>query len=197
MNRVAVARSRNTPTPKQQHPQLTQKVDSAMRHTLILAAVLAACSTEKQADNPSVQLGAAGFMLHLPPAMQQALQAQAPGFRTVSTVSFRSDVSQAAAEAGGGLQPLFAVIKDLDGDGTTDAVVEGSTGDDAPLQVVAILNRKTPVAMEVTRFATYDADAVGIYLMKPAAGSSAAFTVVNYPDATTTWSWHDGKFVAE
>jgi hypothetical protein len=164
---------------------------------VIVAISLSACGAEKQADNPRVELSPGGFLLHLPPAMQQALQSAAPGFRSVPTVSFRSDVSQAAAEAGGGLQPLFAVVRDLDGDGTTDAVVEGSASADSSLVVMAILNRATPVAMEVTRFPTYDADAVGIYLIKPAAGSTDAFTVVNYPDASTTWTYRDGKFVAQ
>jgi hypothetical protein len=144
-----------------------------------------------------VALGAAGFTLHLPPAMQQALETQAPGFRPVSTMSFRSDVAQAAAEGGGGLQPLFALLGDFDGDKSQDAVVEGSTPDDSSLVVIAILNRPTPVALEVTRFPTYDADAVGIYLSRPPAGASSAFAVVNYPDATTTWVFRDGKFVAQ
>ena len=161
----------------------------AARASLLLTLV--ACGAAKPADNPRVELSPGGFLLHLPPAMQQALQSAAPGFRAVPTVSFRSDVSQAAAEAGGGMQPLFAVIKDLDGDGTTDAVVEGSTPSDSSLVVIAIFNRKTPVAMEVTRFATYDADAVGIYLLKADGG---AFSVVNYPDASETWLWSDGHF---
>ena len=163
----------------------------------IVALVLAAAACAKEIDNPSVALGAAGFTLHLPPAMQQALDAKAPGFRTVSTASFRSDVGQASAENGGGIQALFAVVGDFDGDGTQDAVVEGSTTGDSSLVVIAVLNGKKPTAMEVTRFATYDADAVGVYLSKPPAGKAGAFTVVNYPDATTTYAWHDGKLVPQ
>src|SRR5436190_15851311 len=160
----------------------------------VLLLALAACG-EKRPDDPSVALGAAGFALHLPLAMQQALDAQAPGLRLVSTASFRSDVGQASAEAGGGLQPLFALVGDFDGDGTQDAVVEGAMPGDSSLVVIAILNSKKPTAMEVTRFPTYDADAVGIYLSKPAAGKPGAFSVVNYPDATTTYAFRQGKFV--
>lgn len=158
---------------------------------------LSACAGEKAPENPSVELSPAGFMLHLPPAMQQALDAQAPGFRAVPTATFRSDVGQAAAEAGGGMQALSALVGDFDGDKTVDVVVEGSTPTDSSLVVIAILNRKTPVAMEVTRFATYDADAVGIYLVKPAGANPGEFSVVNYPDATTTYAFRDGKFVAQ
>ena len=165
------------------------------RAVMLLSAVVACGGAT--VDNPSVQLGAGGFTLHLPPPMQQALDAQAPGFRTVSTASFRSDVSQAAAESGGGLQALFALVNDFDGDGTQDAVVEGSTTGDSSLVVIAILNGSKPRALEVTRFQTYDADAVGIYLSKPAAGKSGAFAVVNYPDATTTYAFRDGKFVPQ
>ena len=161
-----------------------------------LAILLSACAPAKQ-DNPSVQVSAVGFTLHLPPAMQQALDAQAPGFRAVPSATFRSDVSQAAAEAGGGIQALSALVGDFDGDGTTDAVVEGTATGDSSLVVIAILNRARPVAMEVTRFATYDADAVGIYLSKPPAGSPGAFSVVNYPDATTTYAFRDGRFEAQ
>ena len=137
-------------------------------------------------------------MLHLPPAMQESLSGLAPGFQPVRVASFRSDVSQAAAE-GGGLPSLFAVVGDFDGDGSLDAVVEGATPNDSALVVIAILNKKgaKPAAMEVTRFPTYDADAVGIYLRKPAAGSSGAFVVVNYPDASTTYAFRGGKFVAQ
>src|ERR1041384_7684168 len=94
-------------------------------HAVVLFCAVTACGTSTP-DNPSVQMGAGGFTLHLPPTMQQALDAQAPGFRTVSVASFRSDVSQAAAESGGGLQALFAVVNDFDGDGTRDAVAAGN-----------------------------------------------------------------------
>ena len=134
-------------------------------------------------------------MLHLPVAMQQALEAQAPGFHTVRSASFRSDVGQDAAERGG-VQSLFAVLGDFDGDGTQDAVVEGSVPGDSSLVVIAVLNKKSPRAMEVTRFPTYDADAVGIYLSKPAAGKAGAFEVINYPDASTLYVYRDGAFVA-
>src|SRR4051812_13699923 len=162
----------------------------------VLLVALAACG-DKKPDDPSVALGAAGFSLHLPPPMQQALDAQAPGLRAVSTASFRSDVGQASAEGGGGIQPLFAVVGDFDADGTQDAAVEGSMPGDSSLVVIAILNGKKPMAMEVTRFLTYDADAVGVYLSKPPAGKPGAFTVVNYPDATTTYAFRQGKFVPQ
>jgi len=58
--------------------------------------------------------------------MQHALDSLAPGFRPVMVDKFRSDIAQYAAEAGGGMQALFATIADFDGDGTLDAVVEGT-----------------------------------------------------------------------
>src|SRR6185436_6300288 len=76
-------------------------------------------------DQPSVAMGAGGPALHLPLAMQQALDAKAPGFQMVRWAAFRADVAQAAAETGG-LQPLNTVVGDFNGDGTQDAVVEGS-----------------------------------------------------------------------
>lgn len=125
-----------------------------------LGLALAACSTT-EADNPRVEITAGGFMLHLPPAMQQSLAAAAPGFRSVRSVAFRADVGQAAAE-GGSIQALFAVVGDFDGDGTMDAALEGSTPGDTALVVFAILNKGSkPTAVEVARFPTYDADAVG------------------------------------
>ena len=163
-----------------------------IRHSWSLAVALVACAGAKP-DNPRVEIGAAGFTLHLPTAMQQALDAQAPGLRTVPSASFRSDVAQAAAEDGM-VQPLFAVVGDFDGDGTQDAVVEGSVPGDASLIVIAVLNKPKPVAIEVTRFATYDADAVGVYLSKPTKGKSGAFEVVNYPDASTVYVFRNGKF---
>ena len=164
---------------------------------LSLALALVACDTAQSADVPALTLGAGGFALHLPPAMQASLNALAPGFRAVSIATFRSDVSQAAAE-GGGVPSLFAVVGDFDGDGTLDAVVEGAVPKDTGLVVIAILNNGAkPVAMQVTRFPTYDADAVGIYLTKPATGASGAFVVVNYPDASTTYVFRGGKVVAQ
>jgi len=160
-----------------------------------LVTTLAACGTS-EAENPRLEIGAGGFTLHLPPAMQESLNALAPGFQQVRSASFRSDVAQAAAEAGGGIQSLFAVVGDFDGDGSIDAAIEGSAQGDTALVVIAILNKGAkPVAMEVTRFPTYDADAVGIYLAKPR--GPGAFQVVNYPDATTTYVYRDGKFAAQ
>ena len=156
--------------------------------------VLAACGGT-EADNPRLEIGAGGFTLHLPDAMQQSLVALAPGFQQIRSAAFRSDVAQAAAE-GGGIQALFAVIGDFDGDGSIDAAVEGSAAGDTALVVIAILNNGgKPVATQVTRFPTYDADAVGIYLSKPK--SAGAFTVVNYPDASTTYRFSGGKFSAQ
>ena len=162
----------------------------------MVAAAIAACDSA-QSDIPRLTLGAGGFALYLPQAMQQALTTLAPGFRAVSTASFRSDVAQAAAE-GGSIGGLFAVVGDFDGDGSVDAASEGSTPSDTGLVVIAILNKGSKsTAMQVVRFATYDADAVGIYLSKPAAGAAGAFTVVNYPDASTTYAFRGGKFVAQ
>ena len=166
------------------------------RRVRVVAALLVVACAKSPPDTPRVEMGAGGFMLHLPPAMQQALEAKAPGFHAVRYASFRSDVGQAAAERGG-LQPLFAVLGDFDGDGTQDAVVEGSAPGDSSLVVIAVLNKKTPQAIEVTRFATYDADAVGIYLSKPATGTAGAFEIVNYPDASKVYVFRDGAFSAE
>lgn len=135
-----------------------------------------------------------GFSLHLPVPMQKALDSLAPGFHTVRTASYRVDVSQAAAEDGGGAQALFATIGDFDGDGTKDAVVEGTERGDDALHVIAILNGATPTAVEVTQFQEYDADAVGIYLSRPAPGTTGAFEVVNYPDASTLYRYENGAF---
>ena len=161
---------------------------------ICLSVLLVACG-DSPPENPSLALGAGGFSLNLPPAMQEALTAAAPGFKPVSVASFRSDVSQSAAE-GGGIPSLFAVIGDFDGDGTLDAVVEGAVSGDQSLPVFAVLNKKDkPVAMEVTTFPSYDADAVGIYLSK--ATGTGAFMVVNYPDASTTYAFSGGKFVKQ
>lgn len=141
-------------------------------------------------------MGAGGPTLRLPPTMQQALDAQAPGFRMVRWAAFRSDVAQAAIE-GGGLQPLYAAVGDFDGDGTQDAVVEGSMPGDTSLVVIAVLNKTKAEAIEVTRFSAYDADAVGIYLSKPTVGKPGAFEIVSYPDASTAYVFRNGKFVQQ
>ncbi len=161
------------------------------------AVALAACST-KQVDSPRVELSDVGYALHLPPGMQQALDSLAPGFRAVRASSFRSDVSQAAAAQGGaGLPAAFAAVGDFNHDGLIDAVVEGAAPSDTGLRVITILNGVTPTAEEVTRFPTYDADAVGIYLSNPPKGTKGAFEVVAYPDSTLLFKYDDGAFRSE
>ena len=155
--------------------------------------LLGACA--KKADDPRVELTDVGFTLHLPPAMQQALDTFAPGFRTVRTTSFRSDVAQAAAAtATNGMAAAFASVGDFDHDGTVDAVVEGTTPDDTALRVIAIMNGSKPAAMEITRFPVYDADAVGVYLTNAPAGVAGAFEVVDYPDSTLVYEYRNGAF---
>jgi hypothetical protein len=162
-------------------------------HSLALVLLLAACT--KAVDNPRVELTDIGFALHLPAAMQQALGAFAPGFRPVRATSFRSDVSQAAAtDAAGGIGAAFAAVGDFDHDGTIDAVVEGTVPGDSSLRVIAILNGAKPAAIDVTRFATYDADAVGVYLSSVRAGVVGAFEVVDYPDSSVLYTYADGSF---
>ena len=164
---------------------------------LALVVLLGACSTG-QADSPRVELSDVGFTLHLPPSMQQALDSLAPGFRAVRASSFRSDVSQAAAANGGTALPAaFAAVGDFDHDGSDDAVVEGTTPSDSALQVIAIMNRATPVAMEIMRFPVYDADAVGIYLTNPPAGATGAFEVVAYPDSTLLYRYTGDGFLGQ
>jgi len=158
---------------------------------LVLSIVLGACA--KTADAPQIQLSDVGFTLHLPGAMQHALDSLAPGFRTVQAASYRSDVSQAAAAAGG-LPALFAVVGDFDRDGTQDAVAEGTTPGDSALRVIAIMNGVKPRAIEVARVATYDADAVGTYLSGPTDGRTGAFEVVSYPDSSMLFRYADGAF---
>jgi hypothetical protein len=153
---------------------------------------LSACS--KKPDDPRVELTDVGYTLHLPPPMQAALDGVAPGFHAVMPSSFRSDVAQASAMASGQLQSLFATVGDFDNDGTVDAVVEGTAPGDTALRVIAILNGPHPRAMDVARFESYDADAVGVYLSKPAAGQSGAFEVVNYPDETMLYRYAGGTF---
>jgi hypothetical protein len=159
---------------------------------LILLFALGACA--KTADAPTIQLTDVGFVLHLPPAMQKALDDAAPGFQSVRTTSFRSDVSQAAVAGGGGLPALSATIGDFDHDGSIDAAVEGTTPSDSALHVFAILNGAHPKAMEVATFTSYDADAVGIYLTGAPAGQKAAFEVVSYPDSSTIFQYSGGSF---
>ncbi len=161
--------------------------------SLALAIVLAGCG-EKKSDDPTLAFSGIGFTLQLPAGMQHALDSIAPGFQPVRSASFRTDVPQAAAEGGGGVQALFARVADFDGDGTQDAVVEGATPGDSALHVIAIMNGAKPRAMEVATFPEYDADAVGVYLSKPTGGQTGAFEVVNYPDASTLYRYANGGF---
>lgn len=159
-----------------------------------LSIFLGGCA-DKQVDGPRIELTDVGFTLHLPPAMQQALDSAAPGFRAVRASSFRSDVSQAAAATGsGGMPAAFAAVGDFDQDGTIDAVVEGTVAADSALHVMAIVNGPTPIAVEITRFAVYDADAVGVYVTTPPAGVAGAFEVVAYPDSSVLYQYRDGGF---
>lgn len=158
-----------------------------------LLVLLAACS--RKPDDPRVEFINIGFKVSLPPGMQQALDSLAPGFKYIAINSFRSDISQYAAEAGGGMQPLFATITDLDGDGALDAVVEGTSAGDVALRVIAIMNGPKPTAMEIQRFPVYDADAVGIYLSRPKGSRLGAFEVVNYPDSSTAFQYKAGRFI--
>ena len=170
---------------------------TAYRFSLLLVGALTACSTTTETDNPRIELSDVGFALHLPAAMQSAMDSLAPGFRSVRASSFRSDVSQAAAEGGGGTPAALAAVGDFDHNGSIDAVVEGTAPGDTALRVIAILNGKKPTAMNVTRFPMYDADAVGIYLTNPPAGMAAAFEVVAYPDSTMLFKYEDGAFQGE
>jgi len=177
----------------EEHPRLMRR----FRHALLFVITLTACSA-KQVDNPRVELSDVGFVLHLPPSMQQALDSLAPGFRAVRPSSFRSDVSQAAAsESATGLPAAFAAVGDFNHDGLTDAVVEGTAPSDTGLRVIAILNGAKATATEVTRFRVYDADAVGIYVTAPPAGTTGAFEVVAYPDSTLLFTYSDGAFKSE
>ncbi|HVA58109.1 MAG: hypothetical protein WBQ26_14425 [Gemmatimonadaceae bacterium] len=165
---------------------------SALRLSALVLA-LAACSSKP--PDPQLQFATVGFVLQLPAGMQQALDAVAPGFKSVRTDSFRSDVSQAAALSGGGLQAMFATIGDFDGDGTQDVAVEGAVPGDSALHVIAIMNGKKPWAVEVARYPVYDADAVGVYVSKPTAGHPGSFEVVNYPDSSMVYAYKSGGFV--
>ncbi len=164
------------------------------RGSLLALLIVAAACAAKKADAPTIQLTDVGFVLHLPPAMQQALDAAAPGFQSVRTASFRSDVSQAALAGGGGLPALSAAVGDFNHDGNVDAVVEGTMPGDAALHVIVILNGAKPTAMDVAQFASFDADAVGIYLTGPTSGRTGAFEVVAYPDSSILYQYADGAF---
>ena len=63
--------------------------------------------------------------------------------------------------------------------------------------MIAILNGKKATAKGVTRFALYDADAVGIYVTTPPAGTAGAFEVVACPDSTLLFTFADGAFKGE
>jgi len=157
--------------------------------SLALASItLSACARKSEA--PQIQLTDIGFTLQLSAGMQKALDSIAPGFRSVQTSSYRSDVPQAAAAGGGGVPALFAATGDFDHDGS----VEGTASGDSSLRVIAVMNGKTPKAIDVARFATYDADAVGIYLTRPPAGQEGAFEVVSYPDSTMLYRYDSGNF---
>lgn len=158
-----------------------------------LGTLVGGCA--KKVDDPRIELTDVGFSLHLPPPMQQALDALVPGFRAVRATSFRSDVSQAAAATGAaGLPAAFAAIADFNHDARPDVVVEGTAPGDSALRVIAIMNGAKPVAIEVTRFPVFDADAVGIYLSVPPAGVAGAFELVDYPDSTVVYQYADGDF---
>ena len=159
----------------------------------VFAAILLGACAKEPPDVPRVALTDVGIALHLPAPMQHALDSLAPGFRIVNASSFRSDIAQAAsAGSPGALPAAFAAIGDFDHDGTLDAVVEGASQGSTALRVIAILNGAHPSAVEVTRFAEYDADAVGIYLTALPAGTSGAFDVVAYPDSTIRYQWANG-----
>ncbi|MFI5227572.1 MAG: hypothetical protein ACHQWU_00800 [Gemmatimonadales bacterium] len=158
-----------------------------------IASIATSTACDKHAENPQLQLTDIGFALTLPPAMQHALDSLAPGFRAISSTSYRSDIAQAAA-AGGGIPALFATVGDFDHNGTVDVVEEGTLPADSALHVIAILNGAKPTAVEVARIESYDADALGLYLSLPAAGQSGAFELVSYPDSSTLFEYADGAF---
>lgn len=160
--------------------------------SLALPILLAACASH--ADRPRVELSDVGFVLHLPAPMQHALDSLAPGFRSIRTGKFRADVAQAAAAEAGSMQPLFATIGDLDGDGSPDAVEEGTLPGDSTLHVIAIFDGAHPHAVEVADVASYDADVVGFYLAPPPAGTKDAFRLVEYPDSSMLYTYRNGDF---
>jgi hypothetical protein len=166
---------------------------------LVLAAVVAfnAAACSKKAAEPTLEFATIGFMLHLPAAMQSALDAAAPGFKIIRPNAFRADVAQAAAASGGGLQAEFATLGDFDGDGSTDAIVEGSEPGDSALHVIAVMNGAKPHAFEVMNFPLYDADAVGVYLVQPTGSAKGTFEVVSYPDSSMIYTFKAGRFVGK
>jgi hypothetical protein len=164
---------------------------------IVTLLTLGACA--HKVDKPQIQLTDIGFVLHLPPPMQQALDSLAPGFHSIASTSYRSDVAQAAAAgaaSSGGMPALFATVGDFNGDGLIDAVEEGTVAGDSTLRVVAILNGAKPHAVDVARIASFDADAVGFYLTPPPTGQTGAFELVAYPDSSTVYSYDDGAFTA-
>jgi hypothetical protein len=161
--------------------------------SLLLVAALAACTVKP--PDPTVQFSTIGFSLQLPDGMQHALDAAEPGFRAITPDKFRSDVAQQSALGTGRLEPLFATIGDFDGDGTKDAIVEGTVPGDSALHIVAIMNGKKPHAFEVTTIPVYDADAVGAYLSAAPGDRKGAFELVNYPDASMLYTYRSGSFV--
>ena len=172
---------------------MTLRTDSLALAALVL---LGACL--KAADDPRVELTDAGFALHLPPAMQLALDSIAPGFRAIRSSSFRSDVAQAAAATStNGMAAAFASTGDYDHDGTIDAVIEGTARGDSALRVIAIMNGAKPTAIDITTFPVYDADAVGVYLTNAPAAKAGAFEVVAYPDSTILYEYRDGGFTGK
>jgi hypothetical protein len=169
-----------------------------VRCTTLLAVAwfsIAMTACKAKPEDPHLTFINVGFTLKLPEGMQHALDSVAPGFRPVILGKFRSDIAQYAAEAGGGMQPLFAVIVDLDGDGTLDAVMEGNMPRDSALRVVAILNGARPRAMFVERITQYDADAIGIYLSRPKSAKPGTFELVDYPDSTTVYRYASGRLL--
>lgn len=166
---------------------------------LVLAAVAAldAAACSKKPSEPTLEFATVGFILHLPGAMQSALDAAAPGFKSINPTVFRSGVMQDAAASGGGMQAAFATIGDFDGDGSKDVIVEGAEPHDSALHVIAIMNGVKPHAFEVTNFPLYDADAVGVYLVQPASAAKGTFEVVDDPDSTTIYTFKDGQFTGK
>ncbi|MHB1313341.1 MAG: hypothetical protein ACYC3L_15095 [Gemmatimonadaceae bacterium] len=158
-----------------------------------LAIAFTACKGKP--EDPHLTFINVGFSLKLPQGMQHALDSLVPGFRPVIVGKFRSDIAQYAAEAGGGMQPLFATVTDLDGDGTLDAVLEGNSPGDTAMRVVAIMNGAKPTAMDVARIPQYDADAVGLYLSRPTGSRAGTFELVDYPDSSTLYKYSAGRFV--
>ena len=167
------------------------------RHVIglgVAAMAIAAAACKGKPADPKLAFINIGFSLQLPPAMQQALDSLAPGFRPVIVGKFRSDIAQYAAEAAGGMQPLFATVADFDGDGTLDAVIEGNIPGDTALRVFAIMNGAKPHALEVERVPQYDADAVGLYLSRPTGSKPGTFQLVDYPDSSTVYTYKGGRF---